>query len=121
LDEDGRFLFLSRIGDVLRLGGFLTNPAEIEAHVDAHPSVAECKVAAVSTKDGNLAVAFIIPAAGTALDEDALRQHCLDGIAKYKVPARFLAIDAFPMTQSANGTKLQRGKLTAMAEEQINL
>ncbi|MDP6692340.1 MAG: AMP-binding protein [Alphaproteobacteria bacterium] len=121
LDDDGRFLFLSRIGDVLRLGGFLTNPAEIEAHVDGHPSVAECKVAAVSTKHGNLAIAFIIPTAGMAVDEDVLRQHCLDGIAKYKVPARFLEIDAFPMAESANGTKLQRGKLTAMAEEQINL
>lgn len=29
----GRVVFLSRIGEVLRLGGFLTNPAEIEARM----------------------------------------------------------------------------------------
>ena len=120
MEADGRVVFLSRIGDVLRLGGFLTSPAEIEARLEEHPSVAECKVAPFSTADGNRAVAFIIPNNGGALDEDALRDHCLAGIAKYKVPVRFLAIDAFPMAESANGLKLQRGKLTARAEELLN-
>ncbi len=121
VEDDGRVVFLSRIGDVLRLGGFLTSPAEIEARVEEHPSVAECKVAPFSTDDGNRAVAFIIPTSASALDEDALRDHCLEGIAKYKVPVRFLPIDAFPMAESANGQKLQRGKLTARAEELLNL
>ncbi len=119
LEADGRVVFLSRIGDVLRLGGFLTNPAEIEAHVEGHPSVAECKVAAVSTGDGNRAVAFVIPADGATVDEGTLRAHCLDKIAKYKVPLRFLPIEAFPMAESANGLKLRRGKLSTMAEQQI--
>ena len=104
---------------MLRLGGFLTNPAEIEAHVEGHPSVAECKVAAVSTGDGNRAVAFVIPADGATVDEGTLRAHCLDKIAKYKVPLRFLPIEAFPMAESANGLKLRRGKLSTMAEQQI--
>ncbi|MDP6567379.1 MAG: AMP-binding protein [Alphaproteobacteria bacterium] len=120
IEADGRVVFLSRMGDVLRLGGFLTNPAEIEAHLEDHPSVAECKVAAVSTDDGNRAVAFIIPTDGRALDEGALRDHCLEGIAKYKVPIRFLAIEAFPMAESANGLKLQRGKLSDLAQRHIN-
>jgi len=121
MEADGRVVFLSRIGDVLRLGGFLTSPAEIEARVEEHPSVAECKVAPFSTADGNRAVAFIIPNGDGALDEEALRAHCLAGIAKYKVPVRFLPIDAFPMAESANGLKLQRAKLTARAEKLINL
>ncbi len=32
-EEDGTFTFLTRMGDVLRLGGFLVNPSEIEAVV----------------------------------------------------------------------------------------
>ena len=112
-------VFLSRIGDVLRLGGFLTNPAEIEAHVEEHPSVAECKVAAVSTDDGNRAVAFVIPTDGSTIDEGTLRDHCLEGIAKFKVPIRFLPIRAFPMAESANGLKLRRGELNLLAEQRL--
>jgi fatty-acyl-CoA synthase len=119
LEADGRVVFLSRIGDVLRLGGFLTNPAEIEAHVEEHPSVAECKVAAVSTDDGNRAVAFVIPTDGSTIDEGTLRDHCLEGIAKFKVPIRFLPIRAFPMAESANGLKLRRGELNLLAEQRL--
>jgi fatty-acyl-CoA synthase len=33
------------------------------------------------------------------------------------VPARVMPIEAFPVTESANGIKIQRGKLRTMAEE----
>jgi fatty-acyl-CoA synthase len=116
---DGRVVFLSRIGDVLRLGGFLTSPTEIEAHIEDHPSVAECKVVGIPTETGNRAVAFVIPATGAALDEAALARHCHAGIAKYKVPTRYFAIDAFPVSMSPNGLKIQRGKLRDMALARI--
>ncbi len=116
---DGRVVFLSRIGDVLRLGGFLTNPAEIEAHVEAHASVRECKAVAVATEAGNRAVAFVIPEDNARLDEEALRRHCLEGIAKYKMPIRFFAIDAFPVVVSPNGLKVQRPVLRDIAEARL--
>jgi fatty-acyl-CoA synthase len=40
-------------------------------------------------------------------------------LAGYKVPARIFFVDAFPVTESANGIKVQRGKLRAMAMERI--
>ena len=119
LEEDGRLVFLSRIGDALRLGGFLTNPSEIEAHVEAHPSVRECKVVAVATTGGNRAVAFVIAQGGAAPDEEALRRHCEAGIAKYKVPVRYFAIEAFPVSVGPNGVKVQRRELRDMAEARM--
>jgi len=119
VEEDGRVVFLSRIGDVLRLGGYLTNPAEIEAHLEAHPSVRECKVVAVSSPDGNRAVAFVIAEGGAAPDEEALGRHCAEGIAKYKVPVRYFAIDAFPVSVGPNGVKVRRGELRQIAEARM--
>ena len=39
--------------------------------------------------------------------------------AGYKVPARIYVVDAFPITDSANGVKIQRARLRAMAMERI--
>ncbi len=112
--EDG-FVFLTRMGDSLRLGGFLVSPGEIDAWVERHPTVDACQTVAVEGGRGPVPVAFVLPRSGAAVDEAALIAHCAQGLAKFKVPARILAIDAFPVTESANGVKIQRGRLREMA------
>ena len=44
MERGGGFEYLTRMGDVLRLGGFLVSPAEIEAEVQAHPAVVGVQV-----------------------------------------------------------------------------
>lgn len=117
LEPDGGFEFLSRMGDVLRLGGFLVAPAEIEAEVQSHQTVESVQVVGAGSVDGNKAVAFVIAAEGCAVDEASIQAHCAQHLARFKVPARVIPVDAFPVTESANGIKIQRGKLRAMAEE----
>jgi fatty-acyl-CoA synthase len=115
---EGDFVFLSRIGDVLRLSGFLVNPLEIEAVLDAHPSVAVRQVGGIDGPRGPMPVAFVLlkNGAGSAkADEAALIAHCKKQIANYKVPHHVLPIDAFPFTPSANGNKIQKAKLREMA------
>lgn len=112
---EGDFVFLSRIGDVLRLSGFLVNPMEIEAVLDAHPAVAASQVVGIDGPRGPVPVAFVLPASGNAVDEAALIAHCKNQIANYKVPHHVLPIAAFPFTPSANGNKIQKAKLREMA------
>lgn len=116
LTEDGGFFFLSRMGDVLRLGGFLVAPAEIEARVMEHPSVADVQVVGVTAGGRNRPVAFVVPAEPGRFDEQAVIGHCAAGLAKFKVPARVIALAAFPTTMSANGVKIQKNKLREMAK-----
>lgn len=116
LTEEGGFVFLSRMGDVLRLGGFLVAPAEIEARVLEHPSVGDVQVVGATVGGRNRAVAFVIPRRGGDFDEQAVVDHCAAGLARYKIPARVIAVDAFPTTQSANGVKIQKAKLREMAK-----
>lgn len=114
--EDGRFVFLTRMGDSLRLGGFLVSPLEIEAVVQDAPGVSACQVVGVPGASGLVPVAFVVLAPGAALDEAALRVHVGARLAKFKVPQRFFPIDAFPVTPGANATKIQKGKLREMAQ-----
>ncbi|HEY6358036.1 MAG TPA: hypothetical protein VIX35_07310, partial [Vicinamibacterales bacterium] len=65
------------------------------------------------------AVGFVTLAAGAPFDERSLRERCAGSMAKYKVPARIFPLDAFPVTVSANGAKIQRAKLREMAEANL--
>jgi fatty-acyl-CoA synthase len=118
-EGDGRFTYLARMGDSLRLGGFIASPTEIEAYVERDPGVASCQVVGVDTERGTRAVAFVVPHPGRLFDEAALRAHCINGLAKFKVPVRFIPLDVFPMTASPNGEKIQRTKLRDMAAAEL--
>ena len=116
LEADGSFTFLSRLGDVLRLSGFLVNPLEIEMHVQQVAGIDGCQTIAVPGPSGVRAVSFVTLKPGAALDEAAVIAHCRRGLANYKVPLRVFPIDDFPKTPSPNGFKIQRNRLREMAE-----
>ena len=117
LDGKGGFTFLSRMGDVLRLSGFLVNPLEIETHIQKIAGIEGCQTIAIAQPDGVRAVAFVTLMPDATLDEAAVIAHCRQGLANYKVPLRVFAIDDFPKTPSPNGFKIQRNKLREMAEQ----
>lgn len=116
---DGSFEFVARAGDSLRLGGFLVNPAEIEEIVQEAPGVKACQVVGVAQPDGTRAIAFVIPVAGQTLDEAALTKHVRSRLAGYKVPVRFFDIDSFPVTVSANATKIRKDALRQIAQQRM--
>ncbi|HYF06985.1 MAG TPA: AMP-binding protein [Acetobacteraceae bacterium] len=113
---DGSFRYVARAGDALRLGGFLTSPAEIEAHIERHPAVAGVQVVGATSATRPCAVAFVLLHPGAAFDEAAMRSWCAEGLARYKVPARIVPLEEFPVTRSGNGTKIQRAALRRMAQ-----
>lgn len=119
LREDGSLVYQARMGDAVRLGGFLVNPMEIEEVLKQFPGVQDAQVVAVQI-DGQLRpVAFVIAVeAGTFHMEDLLAQS-RERMAAFKVPARVWLVDTYPVTQSANGVKTQRNKLREWALERL--
>ncbi len=115
LRGDGSFVFETRKGDTIRLAGFLVSPVEIEDVLKGIDGVADAQVVAVEISGQRRCAAFII---GTA-PEEAVIAGARRLLAPFKVPARVWQVDDFPRTQSANGTKIQRGKLREMAEERL--
>ena len=114
--EDGSFVFETRLGDAIRLGGFLVSPVEIEEVIRQLPGVADAQVVAVEIAQQPRAVAFVIRSpGGPALDENEVAGWVKSRMAGYKVPARVWFVDDFPVTHSANGDKIQRAKLREAA------
>jgi len=118
---DGGFTFLMRLGDAMRLGGYLVAPAEIEDRLQSHPSVAAAQIVAVDTAKGRRAVGFVVPRPGATFDEALLRAHCAATLAPFKVPLRILVLVAFPTVASANGEKIRREALREMAAAAVAL
>ncbi|WP_068401801.1 AMP-binding protein [Kribbia dieselivorans] len=120
--DDGSFTYICRMGDVLRLRGFLVDPAEIELRLLQHPKVNIAKVVgATGTEGGTVAVAFVVPtddAAGESqVDEAELLAWCAESLAKFKVPQRVVIRDALPTTAGTNGTKIRAAALRTIAAE----
>ncbi|MDA9433100.1 AMP-binding protein [Bradyrhizobium sp. CCBAU 51627] len=118
LRGDGSFVYETRAGDAMRLGGFLVAPGEIEDELKSCAGVADAQVVAVDLNGQARCVAFVIPA-GEPPQQEALTARLRERLAGYKVPARIYFVDAFPVTDSANGVKIQRAKLRAIAMERI--
>lgn len=118
LRGDGAFVYETRAGDAMRLGGFLVAPGEIEDEIKDCAGVADAQVVAVDLNGQARCVAFVIPQQEPPQPQ-ALTARLRERLAGYKVPARIYLVDAFPVTDSANGVKIQRARLRAMAMERI--
>jgi len=119
LREDGSFVYEARIDDAMRLSGFLVNPGEIEDVLKGIEGVEDAQVISV-TLDGKLrSAAFIIPAPGASPDPGHVIAETGRLMAAFKVPARVWVVEQFPVTESANGMKIQRAQLRRMANERL--
>jgi acyl-CoA synthetase (AMP-forming)/AMP-acid ligase II len=108
------FVYLSRIGDGLRLRGYLVDPTEIEAFLCEHPVVSAAQVVGVRRQgEGDVAVAFV--RSDRKISETELLSYCRDGIANYKIPRRIVLVDEFPVIEGPNGTKIRKASLREQA------
>ncbi len=113
LDPNGRLVIAGgRLRDLIIRGGENVYPVEIENHLRRHPAVLEVAVFGVSDRYYGEAVAAAVqlrePVAAAVLAE-----HCAAAIAKFKVPASWFSVDAFPMTSSG---KIRKVALRELAE-----
>lgn len=117
LREDGALFYHCRMGDSLRLKGFLVEPVEIETVVADLPGVHMAKAVGVDGEGETRLVLFVTAETGHTLSAESIRQHCVERLAKYKVPEFVHVIDAMPTTRGANGTKIRAAALRELAAE----
>jgi len=110
-DDEGNFRILGRLKDMVVSGGENVYPAEIEAVLHEHPAVADTAVVGVPDERwGEVCVAFVVLAAPLADDE--LREHCLQRLARFKVPKRFVVVEELPRNSMG---KIQKSELQVNA------
>ncbi|MGK5638403.1 class I adenylate-forming enzyme family protein [Streptomyces sp. URMC 126] len=102
LDADGFLTLVDRAKDLVIAGGSNIYPREVEEVLLRHPAVAEAAVVGAPDPEwGELPVAFVVRADGGGTGEGtalaaALEAHCLDHMARFKRPRRFLFVAALP-------------------------
>lgn len=113
IDDGGAITFICRMGDALRLRGFLVDPAEIEQRLAEHEAVRTAKVVGVRGAEGEEAVGFVV--ADGEVTGEALREWCARTLAAFKVPVAVHVIDEMPVTSGTNGTKIKAATLRQWA------
>ena len=109
IDGRGRLVVTGRKGDVIISGGENVAPAEVEAVLVEHPDVAEAAVfARPHPLWGEAITALVVPREGAELAQAALRAHCLERLAPFKVPKAFELVEQLPRTESG---KVRRAEL----------
>ncbi len=111
-----QFVFQTRMGDSLRLSGFLVNPAEIEQVVESLPGVRACQVVGATLHGHIVPYAFVLLQPNAPSDAPAWIAACRQAMASFKVPAGFSVLESFPSVESANSVKIQKHRLREMAD-----
>lgn len=87
LDEDGYLTVVSRVSDIIIVGGYNVYPGEVEAALSEHSDVAECAVVGVPRGvSGEVIKAFVVLKEGCSLSPRDLITFCRMRLAYYKIP-----------------------------------
>ncbi|MEM7359149.1 MAG: AMP-binding protein [Pseudomonadota bacterium] len=112
LDEQGRFYFMHRMSERIRVKGEMVSAYEVEETVLAHPQIEDCAVIGVPATAGEEDIKlFVLLKEGESLAEAELRQFCKERLAKFMVPAHIVFLTDMPRTSTG---KPEKGKLASL-------
>jgi benzoate-CoA ligase family protein len=112
-DSAGYYECLGRTGDMIKASGIWVSPLEVETRLLSHPAVAQAIVVGAADSDGlEKPVAYVVLAAGAAVTEAELIEHCRQGLPAFKRPRAVVFTDGFPTTATG---KIRRVELRSMA------
>jgi amino acid adenylation domain-containing protein len=99
--KDGTLEFLGRADDQVKVRGYRIELGEIETTLAGHPGVQSCTVLAREDSPGNKQlVAYLIARGSESADTENLKKFLKQRLPDYMVPAYFVFIDSFPLTQN---------------------
>jgi fatty-acyl-CoA synthase len=107
-DAEGNLRIVGRSKDIIIRGGENIAPAEIENLLREHPDVVDAAVVGVPCERlGEMVAAALILKDGAVLDEDEHKGRLKERLASFKIPERWMAVKAFPLTGSGKVQKFR--------------
>ena len=102
MDADGFVSIVGRKKDMFISGGENVYPGEVEAALHEHPAVSEVAVIGVPDERwGETGCAYLVARPGAErIGEAELAAFCNARLARYKIPKRFVWLEALPRTAS---------------------
>ena len=90
INADGDLVFVGRVKEMFKSGGYNIYPVEIEQAICEHPAVALAAVVPIDHPTfQEVGFAFVEPVPGAHVTPDELRDYLSDRIANYKIPKHF--------------------------------
>jgi long-chain acyl-CoA synthetase len=114
--EDGNLFIVGRTKELIVRFGENVYPAEVEAVLNAHPSVVRSAVIGRNVpglEGGEEVVAFVELSPGSPATTAELADHAARNLAPYKRPSHFVLLDALPVTPTGKVRKEELAKMTA--------
>lgn len=116
-DDAGNFFFAGRLKEMIRRRGENLSPAEVEAVLDAHPSVTASAVigvpSALSEEDIK---AFVLVDPECSVEPDELHDWCAARLPPYKRPRFVEFVQAWPLTDTNKIAKRELPRERTAAE-----
>ena len=108
MNAAGYINIVGRVKDMIIRGGENIYPAEIEAFLMRHPEIAEAQVVGLPDSFMGEEVAAVIRIkSGSTVTAEEVRQYCLDGISRHKVPKYIRFVTSLPLTASGKVKKFE--------------
>jgi len=106
----GRYQFIGRAKDLIKVNGENVSAGEIEAVLMSHPHVSLASVIGMpDERRGEVPIAYLSPAV-PVIDKLEIERWCRNHMAPYKVPARFIWLMDTDWPMTATG-KIQKDEL----------
>jgi acyl-CoA synthetase (AMP-forming)/AMP-acid ligase II len=114
--DHGALTITGRAKEMFKSGGYNVYPREVEEALERYADVREVTVVGMPNPlFDEVGCAFVVPVAAARLDIKALEAHARKILANYKIPKRFVILDALPMLAIG---KIDRTRLKQLAQEQ---
>jgi benzoate-CoA ligase len=114
--EDGAYVYVGRVDDMLKVGGLWVSPIDMEHVLLEHPRVAGVGVVGITVEHASRIAAFV-QCEGSPGDNalaDELRDWCKERMRRYEYPHVIRFVGDLPRTLTG---KVQRFKLRELADQ----
>jgi len=121
IDEEGFVTIKGRVKDQISVDGMKCQPLEVENVLNLHTDVMDSAVVGLANQDTYQSVAAAVVTISNQEKKhliERLQHHCNQHLEAFKVPKKFIFIDAIPRTELGKIKRLEIEHLLSEAGEQ---
>lgn len=115
---DGKLSFVGRIDNQIKIRGFRVELGEIERKISNLDKIEECVVTAIDGADGNKEICAYFVSSENIDKSDLINGIC-EELPAYMIPAHFVKLEKFPLTNNGKINKKLLPKPTKDIEEDL--